>query len=81
MIVYIIQKIRGNKNSPNSLNITVNYHYHEKKDNYPVITIYARKFNDVKMHVLKIQWRRSHPSVSPHNILEGLMHLSKNRTP
>ena len=28
MIVYVIRKIRGNKNSPNSLNVTVNYHYH-----------------------------------------------------
>ena len=34
-------KIRGSKNSPNSLNVMVNYHYHEKKDNLPVIPIYA----------------------------------------
>ena len=31
MIVYVIQKIGGNENSPNSLNVMVNYHYHEKK--------------------------------------------------
>ena len=41
MIVHVMQKIRGNKNSPNSLNIMVNYHYHgENRGNYPVITIY-----------------------------------------
>ena len=28
MIVYVIQKIRGNENSPDSLNVMVNYHYH-----------------------------------------------------
>ena len=28
MIAYIILKIRGNKNSPNSINVMVNYHYH-----------------------------------------------------
>ena len=28
MIVYVIQKIGGNENSPSSLNIMVNYHYH-----------------------------------------------------
>ena len=28
MIVYVIQEIGGNNNSPNSLNIIVNYHYH-----------------------------------------------------
>ena len=28
MIVYVIQKIGGNKNSPDSLNIMANYHYH-----------------------------------------------------
>ena len=30
MIVYVIQKIGGNNNSPNSLNVMVNYHYHRK---------------------------------------------------
>ena len=30
MIVYVIQKIGGNKNCPNSLNVMVNYHYHGK---------------------------------------------------
>ena len=30
MIVYVIQKIGGNKNSPNSLNVMVNYHYHDE---------------------------------------------------
>ena len=30
MIVYVIQKIRGNENSPDSLTIMVNYHYHDK---------------------------------------------------
>ena len=28
ILVYVIQKIGGNKNSPSSLNIMVNYHYH-----------------------------------------------------
>ena len=28
MIIYVIPKNMGNKNSPNSLNIKVNYHYH-----------------------------------------------------
>ena len=28
MIIYIIQKTGGNNNSPNSLNVMVNYHYH-----------------------------------------------------
>ena len=28
MIVYVIQEIRGNKNSPDSLNVMINYHYH-----------------------------------------------------
>ena len=32
MIVYVIQKIGGNVNSPNSLNIMVNYHYHSEKE-------------------------------------------------
>ena len=40
MIIYVINKIGGNENSPNSLNVMVNYHYHGKKGNYPVITIY-----------------------------------------
>ena len=31
MIVYVIPKIMGNKNSPNYLNIMVNYHYHGDK--------------------------------------------------
>ena len=30
MIVYVIQQIRGNKNSPDSLTIMVNYHYHDE---------------------------------------------------
>ena len=28
MIVYVIRKIGGNRNSPNSFNVMVNYHYH-----------------------------------------------------
>ena len=28
MIVYDMQEIGGNKNSPDSLNVMVNYHYH-----------------------------------------------------
>ena len=28
MIVYVIQKIGSNKNSPNYLKVIVNYHYH-----------------------------------------------------
>ena len=38
MIVYVIQKNGGNKNSPSYLNITVNHHYHGE---IRVITIYA----------------------------------------
>ena len=30
IIVYVIQKIEGNDNSPNSLNVMVNYQYHKK---------------------------------------------------
>ena len=28
MKVYVFQKIGGNKNDPNSLNVMVNYHHH-----------------------------------------------------
>ena len=28
VIIYVIQKIGGNDNSPNSLNVMVNYYYH-----------------------------------------------------
>ena len=31
IIIYVIQTIRGNNNSPNSLNVMVNYHYHSEK--------------------------------------------------
>ena len=31
MIVYVIQEILGNENSPDSLNVMVNYHYHSEK--------------------------------------------------
>ena len=42
MIVYVIRKIGGNENSPNSLNVMVDYHYHGKKHgNHTVITIYG----------------------------------------
>ena len=30
MIVYVIQEIGRNKNSPDYLNVTVNYHYHDE---------------------------------------------------
>ena len=30
IIIYIIQKNVGNKNSPSSLNIMVSYHYHSE---------------------------------------------------
>ena len=30
MITYVIQKIGGNKNSPNSINVMVNYYYHSE---------------------------------------------------
>ena len=30
MIVYVIQKIWCNDNSPDSLNVMVNYHYHSE---------------------------------------------------
>ena len=38
MVIYVIQKNGGNENSPDSLNVMVNYHYHSEKR---VITIYA----------------------------------------
>ena len=38
MIVYVILKIRGNENSPNSLNVMVNYHCQGENK---VITIYG----------------------------------------
>ena len=28
MIVYVIQKIGGNENSPNFLNVMINFYYH-----------------------------------------------------
>ena len=31
MIIYVIQKFMGDKNSPNSLNIMVIYHHHSEK--------------------------------------------------
>ena len=30
MNIYVIQKNGGNKNSPDSLNVMVNYHYHSE---------------------------------------------------
>ena len=30
MIIYVIQKIGGNDNSPHYLNVVVNYHYHSE---------------------------------------------------
>ena len=30
MIVYVIQEIEGNDNSPDYLNVMVNYHYHSE---------------------------------------------------
>ena len=30
MILYVIQEIVGNENSPDSLNVMVNYHYHSE---------------------------------------------------
>ena len=30
MIVYVIQEIGGNENSPDFLNLMVNYHYHSE---------------------------------------------------
>ena len=41
MIVYVIQKIGGDKNSPNYLNIMVNYHYHGQN------RIITRKFSSI----------------------------------
>ena len=42
MIIYVILKNGGNENSPYSLNVMVNYHYHsDKQGNYLVIPIYA----------------------------------------
>ena len=32
IIVYVIQNNSGNKNSPNFLNVMVNYHYHSEKN-------------------------------------------------
>ena len=31
MIVYVIKNIGGNENSPDSLNVMVNYHYHGER--------------------------------------------------
>ena len=30
MIVYVIQEIEGNENSPDSINVMLNYHYHSE---------------------------------------------------
>ena len=30
MVIYVIQKNGGNENSPDSLNVMVNYHYHSE---------------------------------------------------
>ena len=30
IIIYVIQKIKGNENSPDFLNVMVNYHYHSE---------------------------------------------------
>ena len=48
MIVYVIQEIGGNKNSPDSLNVMVNYHYHgENRVIFPVIPIYSMNDLDI----------------------------------
>ena len=46
MIIYVIQKIGGKENSPDSLNIMVNYHYHGENR---VITRYSHLW-------LKLHW-------------------------
>ena len=38
MFVYVIQKIGDNKNYPNSVNVTVNYHY---RGEYRAVTRYS----------------------------------------
>ena len=44
MIIYVIYKNGGDDNSPYSLNVMVNYHYHsENRAITPVIPIYAEK--------------------------------------
>ena len=30
MIIYVIQKNRGDENSPDSINVMLNYHYHSE---------------------------------------------------
>ena len=40
MIVYVIEEIVGSENSPDSLNVMVNYHYHSENR---VITNYGAK--------------------------------------
>ena len=42
MIIYVIQKLGVNDNSPTFINVMVNYHYHwQKQVNYPIITVYT----------------------------------------
>ena len=43
MIINVPQKIEGNENSPDYLNIIVNYHYHGEQGNYLVIHIYGQQ--------------------------------------
>ena len=53
MIVYVIQKIGGNKNSPDSLKVMVNYHYHVEN---MLITIYSnwKQYFFMVDHTMKI---------------------------
>ena len=52
MIVYVIQKIGGNENSPNSLNVMVNHHYRGKN------TVITQYFPSMR--------HRMHQSLYPH---------------
>ena len=47
MIVYVIQDIGGNENSPDSLNVMVNYHYHGEN------RIIARYFPSIGTNIWK----------------------------
>ena len=49
IVVYVIQKIGGNKNSTSSLNILVNYHYHGEN------WVITRLFPSILMGVYNVQ--------------------------
>ena len=50
VIVYILQNIGGNKNSPNYLNIMVNYHYYD--GNRVIIRYFPSVLSERKLVIL-----------------------------